>query len=490
MNGNGIKGFFIVGLFLILASSAWAVTPVRIQEFGGYQDPFSGKFFLDTLPQITKTYGDNVVLTFKHFPLSFHPDSQKSAEAAECARDQEKFDEYHSLLFHNSTHLDVDSLKEYAKELKLDTERFNHCLETGLNAEIVNDQYDDGLRKGVIATPTFFVGGETIIGAQSFDTFKKAIDKAMGEDTPARIPKPATPTDQLREPIIGRPGAVVKIMTFFDYSSPYVKSFYADTMPLILEEYPDTVQFIFTNFPLSFYSDDQLAAVAGECAHEQEMFEEYSNVVFANNTVLNESALNDYAHRAGLDTKTFNDCMDDQYYLPEVLNDEKEAKLLEVSGVPVFFIEGPAGRTKVFGSQPFAEFQKAIELVLGRDIGGKGDVPNENGFTTPQPTQAVRIEDEIKKTTPISCNEGCFINGSCISVGIRIQAEGGISSYCGLNSKLESQRVDGAACQNNFECVSNTCNTGVCVNIQQEIKETQNAVQQLFDWLGDIFGRR
>jgi hypothetical protein len=82
-----------------------------------------------------------------------------------------------------------------------------------------------------------------------------------------------------------------------------------------------------------------------------------------------------------------------------------------------------------------------------------------------------------------------MMDDSCIAIGTRIEANGA-PSFCGLETTLEVQKKDGSACQNNFECLSNTCNTGLCVNLQAEIKETRNVVQQLLDWLGTLFGRR
>lgn len=80
-----------------------AGAPVTIVEFSDFQCPFCSRA-LPTVKQVLKEYGDKVVLAYKHFPLvSIHPRAQKAAEAAECAKDQGKFWEFHDQLFENQT---------------------------------------------------------------------------------------------------------------------------------------------------------------------------------------------------------------------------------------------------------------------------------------------------------------------------------------------------------------------------------------------------
>jgi protein-disulfide isomerase len=117
-------------------------------------------------------------LVVRDFPLTnIHPNAQKSAEAAECANQQGKFWEMHDKLFKSQTALAVTDLKKYAAELKLDTAKFNDCLDNGkATAEVQADQAD-GLKVGVGGTPAFFVNGEFIEGAQSFSAFQTILTK-------------------------------------------------------------------------------------------------------------------------------------------------------------------------------------------------------------------------------------------------------------------------------------------------------------------------
>ena len=96
--------------------------------------------------------------------------SVSAAEATECADDQDKFWEYHDLVWAKGA-ADVDSLKSYAADLELDTATFNDCLDTGKhNAEVQKD-YQDGVSYGVQGTPAFFINGRLVSGALPFEDY-------------------------------------------------------------------------------------------------------------------------------------------------------------------------------------------------------------------------------------------------------------------------------------------------------------------------------
>ena len=184
-------------LFLLLALSVLTVTivasvsvdddpawgppdaPVTIVEFADYQCPYCKQFYDETLPQISETYEGQIRFVFRDFPLAQHPDAQKAAEASECADDQERFWDYHDLLWANQSALDVDSLKAYAAQLGLDTATFDDCLDSGTNATEVQNDYDDGVSYGVLGTPAFFINGIMVAGAQPFSTFQAIIDSLL-----------------------------------------------------------------------------------------------------------------------------------------------------------------------------------------------------------------------------------------------------------------------------------------------------------------------
>ncbi|WP_317987917.1 DsbA family protein [Hyalangium gracile] len=152
--------------------------PVTIVEFSDFQCPFCSRA-KNTVDEVVKSYGDQVRLVFRHFPLSFHKEAPKAAEASACAADQNKFWEYHDKLFANQQALTVDDLKKHAADLGLDTARFNECLDSGKKAELVKKDMADGEKVGVSGTPAFFINGIVLSGAVPAEEFKTIIDSEL-----------------------------------------------------------------------------------------------------------------------------------------------------------------------------------------------------------------------------------------------------------------------------------------------------------------------
>lgn len=153
---------------------------VTIVEFTDYQCPFCSRHFRETFGQLIQEYEGRVKYVVRNYPIAtIHPFAQKAAEAAECAYDQDKFWEYHDLLFENQQSLDTESLKAYAAELDLETGSFDTCLDSDAKAQLVLQDFQDGQSYGVTGTPTFFINGQRLVGAQPFASFKTVIDAAI-----------------------------------------------------------------------------------------------------------------------------------------------------------------------------------------------------------------------------------------------------------------------------------------------------------------------
>lgn len=155
---------------------------VTVIEFSDFQCPFCARYVLDTFPQIKQAYIDTgkIKMVFKNFPLtSIHENAEKSAEASECANDQGRFWEYKEKLFQNQQALSLDNLKSYAKELGLNESQFNDCLDSRKYANEVSRDLQDGIVAGVTGTPTFFINGGKLVGAQPFSEFQRAIEEKL-----------------------------------------------------------------------------------------------------------------------------------------------------------------------------------------------------------------------------------------------------------------------------------------------------------------------
>lgn len=157
--------------------------PVTIVEFSEFECPYCGNYSRDTFPQIDEAYikTGKVKYVFRDFPLSFHEHAQKAAEAAGCAGEQGKFWEYHDMLFANQSALAVDNLKQYAKDLGLDTAKFDQCLDSGARADEVAKDVADAQNYRVSSTPTFFVNGIKLKGAQPFSSFQELIEAELAK---------------------------------------------------------------------------------------------------------------------------------------------------------------------------------------------------------------------------------------------------------------------------------------------------------------------
>ena len=152
---------------------------VTLIEFSDFQCPFCLQH-QSTLKQILDEYEGKVRLVYRHFPLTtIHPDSQKSAEAAECAGEQGKFWEMHDMLFENQKELSVENLKEYAKELDLDTDEFDECLDSGKYISKIQQQTKEAIAAGITGTPGTFVNNDLVKGAIPFEQFKLVLDQVI-----------------------------------------------------------------------------------------------------------------------------------------------------------------------------------------------------------------------------------------------------------------------------------------------------------------------
>jgi protein-disulfide isomerase len=156
--------------------------PVIIVEFSDFQCPFCAQATV-TIEEVVETYGDNVLLVYRDFPLhSIHPEAGKAAEAAQCAFEQDKFWEYHDILFEKQREwsgVGVPKFKEYAVSLSLDSEAFNTCLDSGVYTAEVEADLQEGTHFGVTGTPAFFINGRKVSGAQPFSAFQQIIDEEL-----------------------------------------------------------------------------------------------------------------------------------------------------------------------------------------------------------------------------------------------------------------------------------------------------------------------
>lgn len=161
---------------------------VTMVEFSDFQCPFCTKFYKNTLSQIKEKYVDTgkVYFVYRDFPIGSHQKAKKAAESAECARNQqeEKFWGMHDLIFDNQVEWaksdDANQVfKRFASEIGLDSSKFSSCLDEGKFTQEVENDLQDGIKYGVTGTPTFFINGKKLVGAQDFSKFESMIEAEL-----------------------------------------------------------------------------------------------------------------------------------------------------------------------------------------------------------------------------------------------------------------------------------------------------------------------
>jgi protein-disulfide isomerase len=153
--------------------------PVTIVEFSEFQCPFCSRVN-PTMKKLEEKYGDKIKVVFKHSPLPFHKDAELASVAALAAGEQGKFWEMHDLLFANQKALGKDSLIKYGEQLGLNMGKFKAALDNPAPyvAKIKEDQAL-GAKNGARGTPTFFINGKKIVGAQPYENFEKMVEEAL-----------------------------------------------------------------------------------------------------------------------------------------------------------------------------------------------------------------------------------------------------------------------------------------------------------------------
>jgi len=158
---------------------------VVMVEFTDYECPFCGRYYTDTYTQLVKDYVDTgkVLYLSRDLPLPFHPNAKPGALAARCAGEQNKYFEMHDQLFANQAAWTTGDAKakfvEYAGSLGLNTNQFTTCYDSGKYNEAIDQDAALATQVGATGTPTFFINGEKIVGAQPYATFKTALDAAL-----------------------------------------------------------------------------------------------------------------------------------------------------------------------------------------------------------------------------------------------------------------------------------------------------------------------
>jgi protein-disulfide isomerase len=159
--------------------------PITIVEFSDYECPYCRQWHSEVYSQLIDTYGDQIRFVYRDFPLeSIHSNANSAAQAANCANEQGVFWDYHDKLFSMEQGLGNEAYLEYASQLEVDEVSFKECIDSGRYQEEVQADFEFAANLGVRSTPTFFINGIAVVGAQPFDIFQKIIEQELAGEIP------------------------------------------------------------------------------------------------------------------------------------------------------------------------------------------------------------------------------------------------------------------------------------------------------------------
>ncbi len=334
---------------------------VTILEFSDFECPFCQRAN-PVVEEVLAAYPDQVQLLFKHLPLPIHRNAPLAHEAALAAAVQGKFWDMHDLLFANQDRLAPGDLQGYGADLGLDPVAFEEAISKRTFKSIVDRDLAEARALGVTGTPTFFVNGRKLVGAQPLEAFKAVIDEALGLRTlaqPSPLPDRVADISISGSPLKGSPAAPVTIVEYSDLQCPFCARA-NPTLEQLLSQYAGKVQLVFKHFPLPMHADAHLAHQAALAAAEQGQFWQFHDAVFANQQAMKRRDLLRMARELGLDEERFIADLDSGRLAEVVDRDMQEGGILGVTGTPTFFING----IRLVGAQPLSAFSQVIDREI------------------------------------------------------------------------------------------------------------------------------
>ena len=366
---------------------------VTIAEFSDFQCPFC-KRVEPTVKEILQKYPNDVAIVFINQPLPFHDHAMEAAQAFQAAHRQGKAWAMHDKMYENTTALERANLEKYAEQVGLNLARFKKDIDDPKIKEEIADHMKLASSVGASGTPTFFINGRELVGAQPFAEFQKIIDEEtkkadelIKKGTPVKdvyqklmeqaalTPPPAAPSAAAPPaeaapeakvniklgdaPVKGPASAPVTVIEFSDFQCPFC-SRVNPTLKQIEDEYKGKIKIAFRNLPLPFHDKAHLAAEAALAANEQGKFWPMHDKLFANQQALDRPALDGYAQELGLNMAKFKSALDTGKFKDKVDQDAKEGASFGATGTPTFFING----TRLVGAQPPEKFKSVIDAEL------------------------------------------------------------------------------------------------------------------------------
>ena len=159
-----------------------ASAPVTLVEWSDFQCPFCSRVW-PTVKRVREEYGDQVRVVFKHLPLPMHSKAPGAHAAAEAAHRQGRFWAMHDKIFDDPAAMGPDQYTVWAEEVGLDMDQFNSDSKSPEVKAQVDADMAQAMELGVAGTPSFFINGRFLSGAQPYESFQRMIDEELREDS-------------------------------------------------------------------------------------------------------------------------------------------------------------------------------------------------------------------------------------------------------------------------------------------------------------------
>ena len=176
------------------------------------------------------------------------------------------------------------------------------------------------------------------------------------------LPYPDLPRQEVSaddDPFLGTDGAPIEIIQFAEFQCPYCGK-EGDTKEKLLAEYPGKLKIVYRDFPLGFHDRAIPAAIAANCAGEQDKYWDMHGILMKNQTKLQDTDLAGFAKEVGVDMDKWSTCLKDPAQEAEVNKDMEDATAVGVTGTPAFFVNG----VLLSGAVPFEQFKSIIDKEL------------------------------------------------------------------------------------------------------------------------------
>lgn len=366
---------------------------VTIVEFSDFSCRFC-RLSQTTLRDLELLYGDDLRVAFRHHPLD-PQHATLAAEAAEAARVQGRFWAMHDRLFSRRAPMSRALVMGFARDLGLDTARFARDLDSHRFRDAIIADVAFARRVGISGTPTFFINGRPVRGAQQLGVFVTVIDqelarakKLVAGGTPrAKVYEAAiasgyrTATAGANPPDVrgaklsptatypvalgprglrrGPDDAPVTVVVMSDFECPFCGRNVA-TIDRLRRACGKTLRISVRPFPLTGHPHARLAAEAAVAAAAQGKFWPYHDLLFAHQQALTRADLERYARGIGLDMARFVHDLDNHTYLREIVRSIADASALGVRSTPTLFVNG----SPIRGAKPYDVIKAVVDARL------------------------------------------------------------------------------------------------------------------------------